>query len=125
MKNVTYFSLGWFVARLIPLVTIGYFLIEFKNFSSPSIRPISIIFSIYVISALLRFFFRNRFGAFEKIILVEVNSLVSVALLSKNEILVLVGLLGIAEYFHFKKEFYTIAPSEKWDGNEVAEEKEE
>jgi hypothetical protein len=124
MKNVTYFTICWFFVRLIVFGIPILFVLDFKNFSDPKTTATLIMLLIYFVSVVAKFFFRNNFGVFDKIIQREIVILISVALFSKNEILILPGLMAIAEYFHFKNEFYTITPSEKWDGNEVIEETE-
>ncbi|WP_407521276.1 hypothetical protein PDL71_11895 [Lacibacter sp. MH-610] len=125
MKNTSIFILGWLITKAVIYIFINIAFVDFTAFLKTISFYEQVFILNYLIFAILKFFLRNDFLLSLRLQKSEIFFLFITGIASKNSMLLVLPILSLVEYFHFYEQFCLTLPSEKWDGNEVAEETED
>jgi hypothetical protein len=125
MKNTTIFISGWFFVKAMVFLFINTAFVGFTEFFKKIEFGEYAFFITFLVFAILKFILRNNFTLSLRFQKSEIFFLLIAGMNSKNQMLLALSCLSIIEYFHFIEQFCKSSPSEKWDGNELAEETED
>lgn len=125
MKNTSIFILGWFITKAVVFFVINILFIGLTGFLKTVSFYEYVSMLSFLVFAFLKFILRKDFTLSLRLQKAEIFFLFIAGFGTKNLMFIALPILSTLEYFHFFEQFCLAVPSEKWDGNEVANEAED